>query len=152
MGDVISGGCRCKQLRYEAKGAPIFSAICHCKGCQSRTGGSTGFMFFLRSKSEFTGDFGGYRDPETSTPIHMIFCKNCGSTIGARPGSYPEVQILLAAALDDVNCFEARFHMWVSEKLPWIGIDDTLPRFAEHPEWEALGGIPDFGAVDPMKT
>lgn len=109
-------------------------------------------MFFMRAQSEITGEFGAFVDPQTASPIQMIFCSTCGSTIAARPGSYPEVQIVLSAALDDTARFAPRFHMWVSEKLPWIDIVGDLPRFQGHPDWEMLGGAPDLGAASVGAT
>lgn len=149
MGDVIRGGCRCNQLRYESTGAPILSAICHCHGCQRRTGNATGVMFLPAGETRITGDFGSYLDPETTTPIRMLFCTHCGSSVAASAGSYPDVRIVLAASLDDPARFAPRFHMWVSVKAPWVGIDDDLPQFDGHPDWEALGGPPDLGRVSP---
>ena len=149
MSEVLTGGCRCGQLRYHVAGRQIAGVICHCSGCQRRTGGSTGVLFVRRDLTVLTGCYRSYRDPQTSLPIHILFCENCGSTVAALAGSYPEVQIIIAASLDNPQDFVPQLHMWVSEKPQWVGISDQLPQFAGHPDWVRVGGLPDFGRLVP---
>lgn len=35
---VISGSCLCRQIRYEATGAPVMNMLCHCENCRKATG------------------------------------------------------------------------------------------------------------------
>jgi len=150
MSDPLGGGCRCGALRYKVSGEQIAGVICHCKGCQRRTGASTGVMFVDRHRTSWTGQHRSYIDPKTTQPIRMLFCESCGSTIAALAGSYPDVQIILAASLDNPQAFVPQLHMWVSEKPHWVNISDALPQFQRHPDWEKVGGMPDIGRFIPF--
>ena len=39
---MMTGGCLCGQVRYEADGAPAWTAICYCRDCQRASG--SGYM------------------------------------------------------------------------------------------------------------
>ena len=41
---------------------------------------------------------------------------------------------LYAATLDDSTLFEPKAHFHWAEKLPWVAIDDELPKFAASAE------------------
>ena len=44
---LVTGGCSCGQLRYEATAPPIDGTYCHCSMCRKSTGGlfSIGLLF-----------------------------------------------------------------------------------------------------------
>lgn len=35
---VTTGGCLCRQIRYEATGAPAMNVLCYCENCRKVTG------------------------------------------------------------------------------------------------------------------
>jgi hypothetical protein len=125
---VNEGGCLCGAVRFKAKGEPINVRICHCRNCQK----AMGSPFFARALYEqsaltVTGDTGRY---PSSDRIERIFCKKCGTRLFSwrRDGSAAGVAL---ATFDDRNAFAPTEHIWVSEKIAWVGLDDGLPQYSE---------------------
>jgi hypothetical protein len=46
---TLTGGCLCGAIRYEAKGTPALSAICHCRMCQRASGAPFMAVLFMPS-------------------------------------------------------------------------------------------------------
>jgi hypothetical protein len=125
---VNEGGCLCGAVRFKAEGEPINVRICHCRNCQK----AMGSPFFARalydqSALTVTGDTGRY---PSSDRIERVFCKKCGTRLFSwrRDGSAAGVAL---ATFDDRNAFAPTEHIWVSEKIAWVGLDDGLPQYSE---------------------
>jgi hypothetical protein len=125
---VNEGGCLCGAVRFKAKGEPINVRICHCRNCQK----AMGSPFFARALYDqgtltVTGDTGRYPSSER---IERVFCKRCGTRLFSwrRDGSAAGVAL---ATFDDRNAFAPTEHIWVSEKIAWVGLDDGLPQYPE---------------------
>ncbi len=130
---VITGGCLCGELRYEATAPPFDGTYCHCSMCRRSTGGlfSIGLFFKREDFRVVSGEPGYYQASELG---RYAFCKNCGSTIyGAYQGS-PSVYVYLGG-LDNPNAwpFDAEGwsgHVFVDDKVSWYEIHDSLPQHA----------------------
>ncbi len=48
MSDAYTGGCACRAVRYEIRGAPVFQNHCQCRDCQYKSG--TGHGSYLTFK------------------------------------------------------------------------------------------------------
>jgi hypothetical protein len=66
----------------------------------------------------------------SSDALERVFCKNCGTRLFSwrRNGAAAGVAL---AAFDDRNAFAPTEHIWVSEKMNWVRLDDGLPQYAE---------------------
>lgn len=60
------------------------------------------------------------------------FCGDCGTSLFFEPLDRPEVWEVLAGTLDDPNWLKMTAHIWTSSAVPWMHIDDDLPRFPEN--------------------
>lgn len=49
--------------------------------------------------------------------------------MGFEADHYPGGMHLYAATLADPTDFEPTFHVWWGEKLPWLPMDDDLPKY-----------------------
>lgn len=131
--DLLSGGCLCGELRYEATAAPFDGTYCHCSMCRRSTGGlfSIGVLFNWADFRVVQGEPEYYHASELG---HYAFCGNCGSTIyGTYEGS-PSLYVYLDG-LDDPNAwpFDAEGwsgHVFVDDKVSWYQIRDGLPQHA----------------------
>jgi len=122
------GGCLCGAVRFKFEGEPVNVRICHCRNCQKAMG-SPFFARALFDQSRLTveGETGRYA---SSAQLDRVFCKTCGTRLFAwrKVGTMAGVAL---AAFDDRNAFAPTAHIWVSEKMDWVKLDDGLPQYPE---------------------
>jgi hypothetical protein len=124
------GGCLCGAVRFRCEGEPINVRVCHCRNCQK----AMGSPFFARAafdQSALTveGETGRHA---SSDRVDRVFCGICGTRLFAwrRDGTTAGVAL---ATFDDRNAFAPTEHIWVSEKIHWVKLDDGLPQYPETP-------------------
>ena len=112
-------------MRFKTDGEPLNIRICHCRGCQKAMGSPfyARALFDQRALS-VEGDTARY---PSSDALDREFCKTCGSRLFSRRSNGTVVGVALAA-FDDRNAFTPTEHIWVSEKIDWVRIDDGLPQ------------------------
>jgi len=143
---VITGRCLCGDICYEVNQPAIGAGFCHCRMCQRFSGAPlTAFVVFPRKAVRFTkGEPTYYR---SSLIYERGFCAKCGSSL---IGHYvaPENSDWVGvktASLDHPELFPPTWHLGIESKLPWLDVQDDLPRVrcSESPElrnrWEAVG-------------
>ncbi len=124
---IHEGGCLCGAVRFKADGHPINVRLCHCRSCQKATG-SPFFARALFPQTALTVEGETGRFP-SSEGLDRVFCKACGTRLfGWRKNG--TVAGVALAAFDDRNAFAPTEHIWVSEKMAWLKLDDGLP---QHP-------------------
>ena len=122
------GGCLCGAVRFKAEGEPINVRICHCRNCQKAMG-SPFFARALFPQNALTvkGETSRYA---TSARLERLFCTKCGTRLFTwrTDGSAAGVAL---AAFDDRNAYAPTEHIWLSEKMAWVRIDDGLKQYQE---------------------
>ena len=123
---IRKGGCLCGAVRFACEGEPINVRVCHCRNCQK----AMGSPFFARAMFDqkaitVEGDTARYASSEA---IDRVFCKTCGMRLFSwrRNGTAAGVSL---ATFDDRNAFAPTEHIWVSEKIAWLKLDDGLPQY-----------------------
>ena len=126
---TYAGSCLCGQVRWAATGEPTNVRVCHCRLCQKATGGP----FFARAI--FRADEISWSGDTTCWPssprIDRLSCARCGTPMFARPKDAPARLGVSLSTLDDRNAIAPTVHIWVSEQLDWLKLDDGLPQCAE---------------------
>jgi len=127
---IREGRCLCGAVRFKATGEPINVRICHCRNCQK----ATASPFYARAlypqtALEVEGETGSY---PSSTTLDRVFCKACGTRLFSWRKNGTAAGVALAA-FDDRNAFAPTEHIWVSEKMNWVKIDDGLPQYSKGP-------------------
>ena len=122
------GGCLCGAVRFKTDGEPVNVRICHCRTCQK----AMGSPFYARALFEpraltVEGETAAYPSSEA---IERVFCKRCGTRLFSRRINGTAVGVALAT-FDDRNAFAPTEHIWVSEKIDWVRIDDGLRQYQE---------------------
>lgn len=127
---IHHGGCFCGAVRFRCEGAPINVRICHCRNCQRATS-SPYFARALFAHDALTieGETARYA---SSDALDRIFCPTCGTRLFSWRKTRPVVGVALAA-FDDRNAFAPTEHIWVSEKMAWLQLNDGLPQHPENP-------------------
>jgi len=125
---IHEGGCLCGAVRFKAEGEPINVRICHCRNCQK----AMGSPFFARALFPQTAltVAGATSRYATSPRLERVFCTKCGARLFSwrTDGSAAGVAL---AAFDDRNAFQPTEHIWLSEKMDWVRIDDGLKQYQE---------------------
>ncbi len=118
--DIHQGGCLCGALRFAARGKPLWIAHCHCHSCRRNTGSA--FATFV-----------GYQQAQfrnaSSPGVTRSFCGTCGTPLTYAAERWPGEVHVYVCTLDRPEAFEPKAHVHVGEQLPWLRLDDGLPRF-----------------------
>jgi hypothetical protein len=123
----ILGHCLCRAVTFEIEGDVTQRYHCHCESCRRATSSPfTSYLSASKAGFRWTGATPGvYR---SSPGVNRSFCTNCGSPMAYESDERPEIIDVFAASLADPTDFNPEFHDFWSEKLPWISIEDGLPR------------------------
>lgn len=118
---VVTGGCLCAGVRYEAAGEPLFAVLCHCRDCQRASGtGHVPVMGMPKSLFKVVGNPSSYAVRGTSgqkTTRH--FCPTCGSLLFGTPQLAPEVVTVYVGTLDDPSAFRPKAALFARSRLDW---------------------------------
>lgn len=133
----MTGGCLCGALRFSISEPALYSGHCHCDHCRKHTGAAfaTDGVFNSRAVTWNDGKQSFYRSSKT---CERGFCPTCGSTVSARYSSKPEIVIIAAGSLDDINVLLPSEHAFIAKKASWLKLNDGLPCHA--------GPLPDYEA------
>jgi len=123
------GGCLCGQLRYEARD-PIDAGYCHCRLCQ-RSSGAPVLAWASFPTARFSFERGEPRSYRSSLAGLREFCASCGTQIAFRGDATPTRIDVNIATLDDPASIEPEYHIWIDSRMPWLHIDDDLPRYTD---------------------
>ncbi len=126
--DLHQGGCLCGALRFEARGKPLWVAHCHCRSCRRNTG-SAFATFVGYSEPQFRVVKGELQTYASSPGVARSFCGACGTPLTYAAERYPGEVHVYVSTLDRPEDFEPKAHVHAGEQLPWIHLDDGLPRY-----------------------
>ena len=125
-GVTFTGGCLCGAVRYVAEGRPLNVRACHCDKCRRATGGAFyARALFRQAQVAIEGRTASY---PSSQRLDRVFCPRCGTTLFSRARDERQVIGVSLATLDDPGSAAPTEHIFVAEMLPWLKLDDGLPR------------------------
>ena len=123
-----TGGCLCGAVRYRATADPIRAVICHCVMCR-KVSGAPLLSFVHFPLDAFTWLEGAPTRYRSSPEAERGFCATCGSTLTMHETVLGDrVQVSLGS-LDRAEDVRPDDHVWTESQLPWLRIEDDLPRF-----------------------
>ena len=148
MQQVMTGGCQCGQVRYEARITDDDAYLCHCRMCQRATGGvSIAFKSIAKADLRWTT-----RQPDRfrSSPFAARgFCSACGTPLTYEGDDHDQLD-LTVGSFDEPWQFRPTSHAGVESWHPeWLDTralptqrTDQNRRIAD--QWiETRGSIPD---------
>ena len=127
---MVTGGCSCGAVRYEARGDCSNSMLCHCRSCRKAAGAPvvawatfalSGFRFTEGTPAEF----------RSSPPVVRTFCDTCGTPLTYRHEDYGDAIDITTCSLDEPERFPPTHHSWLSHDVPWVRFGDGLQGFQE---------------------
>jgi hypothetical protein len=132
MGDprVYEGGCLCGEIRWQASGKALSAMHCHCRQCNKFTGSAfaTGVGFRTDAVTWKNEEPSFY---QSSQDAKRGFCPRCGSSVSWH---YLDEEIWISVgSFDHPEEIQPEAHMMSEKQLPWLKIDDGLPRYPRFP-------------------
>lgn len=131
---MLTGGCLCGSLRFEAVGDVRMRGLCLCKTCQKVSGGA-GNMFVGLMAADFRYTEGQpARFAKSADAPAREFCNLCGVQIAARSPRAPDGVIIKVGALDDPSVFGGpSMVVWTEEREAFHLIPDGVAAFPRLP-------------------
>src|SRR5262245_18395647 len=127
--DILTGGCFCGAVRFEADGAPFHETNCHCSICRRTTGAQCVAWFSVRREQIRIVRGSPVRFHSTAKGIRS-FCSSCGTQLTFEHEGANEIDIT-TCSLDDPERVPPKDHTRTSSKLRWVKVGDDLPEHAE---------------------
>ena len=125
---AYTGRCFCGLVRFELTGNPGFACHCHCESCR-RSAGAAFVTWVEFDLDGFALTSGAIAEHLSSPGVRRGHCAACGTTITYAQDKRPEEIDIAVSSLDDATGIEPEAHIWVEDKVPWLVINDDLPRY-----------------------
>jgi hypothetical protein len=129
---MLTGGCFCGAIRYQATGRPLSATNCHCTMCRRVTGAPFLTWFSVRA-----GDFQMLRGKparfNTSEHVTRSFCSRCGTHLTFQYANLPDILYVTSCSLDDPTLAPPVDNIYTDARLAWIGPDGLPDYRADHP-------------------
>jgi hypothetical protein len=139
-GQVNEGGCSCGAVRYRVEGPPNWAAHCHCRDCRRAT--AAAFATYAGyARERFAWVAGEPRLHRSSPGVERRFCGRCGTPLTYEGSRWPDEVHIHACTLDDPGVVKPTGHVYVAHQVPWLALNDGLPRFRTVPS--ESGGVAD---------
>ncbi|HVY86636.1 MAG TPA: GFA family protein [Caulobacterales bacterium] len=132
---MITGGCLCGAVRYEARGEPLFNLFCYCRDCQRASGaGHMPVMGVAKEAFVCTGRVAVYPPAAPGKSGGRHFCPQCGSLLFGMPASAPDQVTLYVGTLDQPERFEPTEAIFLRDRNHWDVSALALKGFHRLPE------------------
>ncbi|MEO1425067.1 MAG: GFA family protein [Pseudomonadota bacterium] len=122
------GRCFCGATRWSFEGDVTWACYCHCDDCRRNCSAPVVAWLGVPLRN-FSWRGAAPRTLESSKGVRRHFCATCGAPMGFEADHYQGGMHLYAASLEDPAAFEPGFHVNYQSKLPWLRLDDDLPKY-----------------------
>lgn len=130
MTEVLEGGCLCGAVRYRAEGRPSAVNYCHCRMCQ-RGSGAPVVVWATFPIAQFRWTRGTPTIRPSSDIAVRGFCSACGTALMWQGNDQSGSIDVTAGSLDRPEAIAPREHIWTESAVPWLHIEDSLPRYTQ---------------------
>jgi hypothetical protein len=132
---LITGGCLCGALRYEANAAPGFAGFCCCADCRKASGaGAIAFMGFPATALRITGETRQTRSRSArGTEAVRNTCAECGSLVFGGILGVDTEHTVYAGSLDDPSHFHPKIAIFTRDRPAWMELPAGLILFEDLP-------------------
>lgn len=137
MPEMMTGGCLCGSVRYEAQPDLSSAYYCHCRDCQIGSG-SAFHVAVLAPDSSFRVVFGETatyaKIADSGNNIERVFCPRCGTPVWWVGEGFPGLVVLTVSSLDNPEAITPSRELWTSSAVSWCRIREGIDKFRERPE------------------
>lgn len=132
----LTGGCDCRQIRYQIESRPLFVHCCHCRWCQRESGASfalnamieTDRVTLLGEKPEMV-----HTPSESGKGQIIARCPNCRIAVWSHySGAGPQVCFVRVGTLDMPDHLPPDIHIFTASKQPWVLLPTGTPAVPEY--------------------
>ncbi len=123
-----TGGCYCKAIRYQVTEQISNSTNCHCNMCRGTTGAPSVAWFSVPSAAFdlLSGTPASFRSSAHAT---RTFCPTCGTQLTFADDATADEIDITTCSLDNPDAVPPHDHTFVDDKLAWLALGDSLPRY-----------------------
>ena len=118
MSEILSGGCQCGAVRYQARSLKDNSHVCHCRMCQKAAGN-----FFMALVGVPLEDFSWTRGApsafKSSELVERGFCSQCGSPLFFRHAANRHISMTIGS-FDHPERIPLAFQLGMEARLPQV--------------------------------
>lgn len=130
---TLTGRCHCGAIAFEAEGAPISHALCHCGDCR-RSAGAPMVGWAMYPEAAVKVVRGTPKVYASSEHGRRHFCGDCGTgLLYTNAQNLPGIIDTQSATFDDPNAVPPQVHIQVAERLAWMERAHELPAFERYP-------------------
>jgi len=126
----MEGGCHCGAIRFKATKDPFWVGACYCLDCRKISGAPytifAGYDVYALQLLRGTP-----KNYSSSLKASRSFCVACSSPFSYSYKASPDRLFIPIGVFDDANIFKPEEHIWVSQKLACVAIDDDLEQRKE---------------------
>ena len=123
----FTGGCVCGGTRYVLKSRPFELGDCHCIDCR-RSAGAPYVTWGSVPRADLVVTNGEPRKVAHADRIRS-FAACCGTHLFFEDTKDSEIIDVTIASLHDPGRFAPQKAIWLEDKLPWVTLDESLPKF-----------------------
>ena len=130
---MITGGCHCGAIRYQADGETLIHALCHCRDCRRHAGAPmVGWTMYREGAVKVTK--GAPKVYVSSAQGRRHFCSDCGTGLFySNAEQLPGIIDVQSATYDDPDSIPPQAHIQVAEGIEWMKSAHELPMFERYP-------------------
>jgi GNAT superfamily N-acetyltransferase len=123
----LDGGCLCGAVRFRITAAPCEVSHCHCTLCR-RASGAPVVTWATVPSDAFRVVQGAPREFRATPSARRTFCAGCGTPLTFQADATPALLDVTVVSLDRPEAVPPTEHVWSARRLPWLALDDDLPR------------------------
>jgi len=123
------GGCVCGAVRYQLRGQPTNSMLCHCQTCRKAAGAPI-VAWLTFAVEQFSVVRGAPAEYRSSAPVVRTFCSSCGTPLTYVHADRPAEVDVTTCSLDDPDACPPTHHSWVRDSPRWLHCNDGLPAYS----------------------
>ncbi len=125
---MLTGGCYCSAIRYEASDRALNRTNCHCTMCRGTTGAPC-VAWFSVQRNDFRITRGTPTHFRSSAHATRTFCPTCGTQLTFTDDGAPDEIDITTCSLDSSSNVAPQDHTFTASQVPWLKLADGLPRY-----------------------